>query len=64
MLTSGGHHFSKTISESFCMVVFHWYARNFTKDFRFDADDCVNEEELPDFSPLGDFSLHPELQVK
>ena len=32
--------------------------------FRFDANDCANEEELPDFSSLGDFSLHPELQVK
>ena len=33
-------------------------------NFRFDAEDCTNEEELPDFSPLSDFSLHPELQVK
>ena len=33
-------------------------------NFRFNAEDCTNEEELPDFSPLSDFSLHPELQVK
>ena len=31
---------------------------------RFSAEDCTDKEGLPNFSPHGDFSLHPELQVK
>ena len=31
---------------------------------RFNAEDCTDEEGLPNFSSLTDYSLHPELQVK
>ena len=58
VLMYGGHHFSKSV---YCSSHGHSFS---SLNFRFNVEDCTNEEELPDFSPLGDFSLHPELQVK
>ena len=62
MLMCGGPRFSKNI-----VYIFSTGIQEFDLillGIRFNADDCANEEELPDFSSLGDFSLHPELQVK
>ncbi|CAI8058047.1 hypothetical protein GBAR_LOCUS31575 [Geodia barretti] len=32
--------------------------------FMYDSEDCSAEEELPDFAPLSDYHLVPELQLK
>ena len=54
----GGPHFSEAIMVGIISSLFNCC------DCRFNAADCTNEEELPDFSPLDNFTLHPELQVK
>ena len=53
----GGPHSCETII-NVCVLCFVWPL------CRYDSEDCSTVEEVPDFAPLSDYHLVPELQLK
>ena len=49
---------SESVDNTFQLPCFAWLY------CRYDSEDCSAEEELPDFAPLSDYHLVPELQLK